>query len=89
MTTEPRLRLVPAFIRVVIEPALWITAIRVIWSIRRRGWWRQRPFLPVPSADYVAFRMETQYGNDIAMTSRGPADVLEYLRWVRQWRRGT
>lgn len=37
--------------------------------------------MPVPPADYVAFRLETQYGSgehNIAVT-----DVLNYLSWCK------
>ena len=54
-----------------------------------RGWWRQRPFLPVPRADYIEFRLVTQYGGDPATSGIRPAvhDVLDYLRWCRAWNR--
>jgi hypothetical protein len=46
----------------------------------RPRWWRRPPFLPVPDADYVRFRLETQYGTGGAPD---PADVVVYLRWCR------
>jgi hypothetical protein len=50
----------------------------------RRGWWRRPPFLPLPSPDYVAFRMLTQYGDGGAVPPRD--DVLRYLEWCRNRR---
>jgi len=41
--------------------------------------------MPLPARDYMNFRMLTQYG-DIAHRSE-PADVINYLRWCRDWDR--
>jgi hypothetical protein len=49
------------------------------------GWWRRPPYLPRPSPEYLGFRMLTQYG-DAAHTPE-PADVVNYLRWCRDWQR--
>ena len=43
------------------------------------------PFLPVPSAEYLRFRLLTQYGD--AAQRPAPDDVLNYLRWCRDWDR--
>jgi hypothetical protein len=45
------------------------------------GWWRHRPFLPVPPAEYVRFRMLTQYGDN--EHDPDAADVVNYLSWCR------
>jgi hypothetical protein len=65
---------------------MWSTAIRQARRTASPGWWRTWPFLPVPSGDYLRFRMLTQYGE----TDRppDPADVLNYLAWCREWDRG-
>jgi hypothetical protein len=65
------------------RPALWPTAARQLRRSARRGWWRRPPFLPVPSADYVRFRLLTQYG-DHASTPAAE-DVVAYLEWCRRW----
>ncbi|QQS24988.1 MAG: hypothetical protein IPM43_00895 [Actinomycetota bacterium] len=65
------------------HPGLWPTALRQAARTAPRGWWRRRPFLPVPAGDYLRFRLTTQYGD--AMHRPEPDDVLNYLRWVRQW----
>jgi hypothetical protein len=67
------------------RPTLWPTAVRVSRRTATRGWWRRAPFLPVPSGDYLRFRMITQYGD----ADRQPeaADVLAYLAWCREWDR--
>ena len=66
------------------RPGLWPTAARQAAVLAPRGWWRRRPFLPVPDAEYLRFRMVTAYG----MPDREPepGDVVTYLRWCREWR---
>lgn len=69
------------------RPDLWLTALGVGRRFAPRRWWRRRPFLPVPSASYLRFRLQTQYGDeDISKASIG-ADVIDYLEWCRSWRR--
>jgi hypothetical protein len=73
-----------AIVRAVLgHPELWLTALRQLRRAARRGWWRRPPFLPVPSGDYVRFRMLTQYGDGDASPSVD--DVVRYLRWCRDW----
>jgi hypothetical protein len=64
------------------HPALWPTAARQLHRTARRGWWRRPPFLPLPSTDYVQFRLLTQYGDAANPTHD---DVVSYLRWCRDW----
>ena len=67
---------------VVRRPTLWGTAVRQWRRTTPAGWWRQRPFLPVPAADYVRFRLVTQYGaTDHRVDTE---DVLQYLMWCRR-----
>jgi hypothetical protein len=69
------------------RPVLWPVALRQWRRALPRRWWKQRPFLPVPSASYVRFRLITQYGGDGgAQTKRQLAgdDVVHYLAWCRQ-----
>lgn len=62
------------------HPSLWPTAVGQALRLASPGWWRRRPFLPLPDPTYLRFRMETQYGNE----DPRPADVVTYLRWVRR-----
>lgn len=62
------------------RPGLWPTAVIQVRRLAPPGWWRRRPFLPVPDPDYLRFRLETQYGSDQAPE---PGDVVTYLRWCR------
>jgi hypothetical protein len=66
--------------RAVTRPALAIDLLRLAWRLRRRAWYRRPPFLPLPSADYVRWRMYTAYGSERAVP---PArDVERYARWA-------
>lgn len=67
------------------HPSLWPTAVIQLRRLVPQRWWRRRPFLPLPSRSYLEFRLVTQYGD----TSRRPEpeDVLNYLRWCRNWQR--
>jgi hypothetical protein len=67
------------------RPALWGTATRQAVVLARPAWWRHAPFLPLPDAGYLRFRMETAYGGDGGAPA--PADVVTYLHWCREWRR--
>ncbi|MFM7263496.1 MAG: hypothetical protein ACKO1X_07085 [Acidimicrobiales bacterium] len=71
------------------RPVLWPTAVVQLLRMAPRGWWRRRPFLPLPPAEYVEFRLVTQYGGQhLASGGRvDPADVVDYLEWCRKWGR--
>jgi hypothetical protein len=64
------------------RPSLWPTAVRQWSRTTPRDWWRHRPFLPVPSREYVRFRLVTQYGRCDADVV--PEDVLNYLAWCKK-----
>ena len=68
------------------RPSLWATALGQARRLAPPGWWRRRPYLPVPDRDYLRFRMETQYGSD---HRPAPEDVVTYLHWVRAERRSS
>jgi hypothetical protein len=63
------------------RPMLWPVALRQWRRLTPPGWWRRAPFLPVPSRDYLRFRLLTQYGDSEASASG--ADVVNYLTWCR------
>ena len=69
-----------AFLAVVIRPRLWLTAARQATRIARPRWWKHSPFLPLPDAGYLRFRLETAYGEVVAPR---PADLVSYLEWCR------
>lgn len=62
------------------HPPTGVALLTVAWRFRRRGWWRRAPWLPLPSRDYVRWRLHTAYG-DAAIVP--PADdVVRYARWA-------
>ncbi len=65
------------------HPALWPAALAQVRRLAPQGWWRRRPFLPVPSAPYLGFRSQTMYGDAARLPE--PADVVLYLRWCRDF----
>ncbi len=67
------------------RPSLWGTAARQAHSLARPRWWRRPPFLPLPDAAYVRFRVVTQYGGT-GDRAPVPADVLNYLSWCKACR---
>jgi hypothetical protein len=64
------------------HPSLWRTGVRQALVLAAPGWWRRRPFLPLPPAAYLRFRLQTAYGGD-GDRAPEPADVVTYLRWCR------
>lgn len=66
--------------RALVSPRLAADLLRVAWRFRSRTWHRRFPFLPLPSGNYVRWRMHTAYGDHHAIP---PADDVErYARWV-------
>lgn len=78
MRLRSLLRIALAVLR---RPGLWLTALRQWRRTTPAGWWKRRPFLPVPSREYLQFRMVTQYGDPNHRATS--ADVLNYLAWCR------
>lgn len=66
---------------VMVRPSLWATAVVEFWRFVPDGWWRHRPFLPVPDPALLRFRAVTQYGDP----ERQPdvVDVVTWLRWCK------
>lgn len=65
------------------RPDLWTTAVRAGLSLAPRGWWRRRPFLPVPSEGWTHFRLVTAYGGD--GTEFDADDLVTWLEWRKTW----
>lgn len=57
------------------------------WVFRRRGWHRRFPFLPLPPASFLRWRLDTAYGDPDAVPPVD--DVRRFLRWARRTRQGT
>lgn len=67
------------------RPWLWWTALVQLSRLAAPGWWRRRPFLPLPDRDYLAFRLQTMYGDSTHEPE--PHDLVAYLEWCRKYRR--
>ena len=62
------------------NPRTGVALLRVGWRFRSRDWYRRFPFLPVPDAEYLRWRMYTAYGDEGAVP---PAeDIVRYARWA-------
>lgn len=79
------MKLLPLVGAVLRRPGLWGTALRQARILAAPGWWRRPPFVPVPPADYLRFRLQTAYGG-AGTGPVDPADLVAYLRWCRSWR---
>jgi hypothetical protein len=73
-----------AVLLVAARPRLWTTALVQLRRTVPARWWRRPPFAPVPSREYVRFRLHTQYG---AAGAPEPHDVVTYLEWCRDMAR--
>ena len=76
-----------AVFAVAVRPRLWGTALRQLFRLAPQGWWKHAPFLPVPPADYLEFRLVTQYGGEHGSQRENvrTVDVLDYLAWCKEW----
>lgn len=61
------------------HPAQAPALVRAGWRLRARGWWRRRPYLPLPDRAYWRFRVMTATGS-----VTGPLDVRDVLQ-AAQW----
>lgn len=68
--------------RALVHPRLALDLLRTAWVFRRRDWWKQPPFLPLPDREYLRWRMYTAYGDEDAVP---PAeDVIRFAKWRRE-----
>ena len=67
------------------RPGLWGEAVRTLLAVAPRQWWRRRPFLPLPDADYASWRLATAHG-DAAVTLDG-SELVSYLEWRKRQHR--
>jgi hypothetical protein len=66
------------------RPRLIPALLRAAWAFRARDWYRRPPFLPLPPPSYLAWRMETAYGDADHVP---PVDDFErYLVWSARMR---
>ena len=58
--------------------------LRAAWRFRARGWWRRRPFLPLPPPEYLEWRLHTAYGDD---GEPSPDELERYVAWANRMHR--
>jgi hypothetical protein len=68
--------------RGLLDPRLALDLLRTAWTFRRRRWWAQAPFLPIPDRDYLRWRMYTAYADEAAVPP--VEDVIRFARWRRE-----
>ena len=68
--------------RGLLNPRLGVDLARTAWAFRRRRWWAQAPFLPLPDRPYLRWRMYTAYADENAVPPVD--DVVRFARWRRQ-----
>jgi hypothetical protein len=69
------------FLRGVVNPRLALDLSKAAWAFRRRSWWARAPFLPLPDAEYLRWRMYTAYADEAAVPP--VEDVIRFARWRR------
>ena len=69
-------------LRALLDPRRAVDLLSMAWAFRRRGWWRQPPFLPFPDRVYLEWRLHTAYGVERSVPPL--ADVLRFARWRRR-----
>ncbi len=83
MVVRVALSVAPLLVR---RPDLWAIAAIEGAAMAPHRWWSRPPFLPVPDAHLLRFRMQTQYGG---VGSPGPGaavDVITWLAWCKRMR---
>jgi hypothetical protein len=65
-----------------VNPRLGLDLLRTAWAFRRRRWWAQSPFLPLPDRTYLRWRMYTAYADEDTVPSA--EDVIRFARWRRE-----
>jgi hypothetical protein len=61
------------------RPRLWSEGLRTLLAMAPRGWWRKPPFVPIPDADYAAWRVATARGDANARINE--KELVSYLEW--------
>ncbi|MCU0634316.1 MAG: hypothetical protein MUE41_05545 [Gemmatimonadaceae bacterium] len=70
--------------RAIVNPFLAMDLLRMAWRFRAIDWYRRPPFLPLPPAEYVEWRLYTAYGDGHAVPPVD--DVIAYARWAARQR---
>jgi hypothetical protein len=62
------------------QPRLVPSLLGAAWRFRAKDWHRRSPFLPLPPAEYVEWRLHTAYGDE--GETPAPVELARYLRWT-------
>jgi hypothetical protein len=68
------------------RPRSLVWLARAGWRFRGRGWYKRPPFLPIPPPDYLAWRLDTAYGDEERVPDSD--EIHRYLGWAEWMRRG-
>ena len=68
--------------RAIVRPRLALDLLATAWAFRRRSWWAQSPFLPLPDREYLRWRMYTAYADEEAIPP--VEDVIRFATWRRE-----
>ncbi len=66
------------------RPGLIPHMLGAAWAFRARGWYRRIPFLPLPSPDYMRWRLETAFGDADATPTDD--ETARFLVWATEMR---
>ena len=69
-------------LRASVNPRLALDLLSLTWAFRAHDWLRRPPFLPLPSKEYVEWRMYTAYGDTRAVPP--VEDVIGFAQWRRK-----
>jgi hypothetical protein len=69
-------------VRAMRNPRAGLDLLALAWAFRRRRWWARAPFLPLPDPEYLAWRLQTAYGEDRPLPP--VEDILRFARWRRE-----
>lgn len=78
----PRLLSAGAVMAVLTRPVLWPEALAAGRRMAPPGWWRSAPRSPLPPANYLRFRQQTNNGGDGTGPLQGH-DLVAFLKWCR------
>ncbi len=67
------------------RPRLWPALLSAAWAFRTRSWYRKPPFLPLPSKEYMRWRLETAYGDPEAVPP--DEEIVRFVTWSAAMRK--
>lgn len=85
LTTSRSRMLVRIAAHVLAHPRLAWLLLGAAWRFRARDWYRRPPYLPLPPAGYLEWRLHTAYGDEAAVPTL--KELRRYLEWAASMRR--